>query len=234
MPAEDRPTADRNGASLFGRVALVLLTLYALAMVAPDFLRVVRPLGSFGLATNGDGLIYDVQGPFASEEDSPAWRAGLRVGDRLDLAAMRCMPVDTDRLREHSVAIGRRELRRAGPRGDAYHRRDRRAPGARSQARCGAAPRQSPVRGHRRARHDRRHPGGARRGVAGVDASRSDDLGLLRLCDPVQSRPGVPDLGVGPALAVGASGARLHCAGDAGRRLYRAPAVCAEGAARPD
>ena len=88
--------ADRNGASLFGRVALVLLTTYALAMVAPDFLRVVRPLGSFGLATNGDGLIYDVQGPFASEEDSPAWRAGLRVGDRLDLVAMRCIPVDTD------------------------------------------------------------------------------------------------------------------------------------------
>jgi hypothetical protein len=88
--------ADRNGASLFGRVALVLLTIYALAMVAPDFLRVVRPLGSFGLATNGDGMIYDVQGPFASEEDSPAWRAGLRVGDRLDLVAMRCIPVDTD------------------------------------------------------------------------------------------------------------------------------------------
>jgi hypothetical protein len=96
LPAEDRPIADRNRASLFGRVALVLLTVYALAMVAPDFLRVVRSLGSFGLATNGDGLIYDVKGPFASEEDSPAWRAGIRVGDRLDLAAMRCIPVNTD------------------------------------------------------------------------------------------------------------------------------------------
>jgi hypothetical protein len=95
LPAENRPMADRNGASLFGRVALMLLTLYALAMVAPDFLRVFRPLGSFGLATNGDGLIYDVQGPFAEEEDSPAWRAGLRIGDRLDLGAMRCIPVDT-------------------------------------------------------------------------------------------------------------------------------------------
>jgi hypothetical protein len=86
---------DRNGASLFGRVALLLLTIYAVAMIAPDLLRVVRPLGSFGLEINGDGLIYDVQGPFASEEHSPAWRAGLRVGDRLDLAAMRCAPVDT-------------------------------------------------------------------------------------------------------------------------------------------
>ncbi|HEY1779087.1 MAG TPA: PDZ domain-containing protein [Roseiarcus sp.] len=88
--------ADRNGASLLGRAALLLLTVYALAMIAPDLIRVVRPLGSFGLATNGDGLIYDVQGPFASEQDSPAWRAGLRVGDRLDLAAMRCAPVDTN------------------------------------------------------------------------------------------------------------------------------------------
>jgi len=87
--------ADRNGASLFGRVALLLLTLYAIAMIAPDFLRVVRPLGSFGLAMDGDGRIYDVQGPFESEDDSPAWRAGLRAGDRLDLAAMSCASVDS-------------------------------------------------------------------------------------------------------------------------------------------
>jgi hypothetical protein len=86
---------DRNGASLVGRVALVLLTVYALAMVVPDFLRAVNPLGSLGLTTNGDGLVYNVQGPFAKAEDSPAWRAGLRVGDRLDLDAMRCVPIDT-------------------------------------------------------------------------------------------------------------------------------------------
>jgi hypothetical protein len=96
LPAEDRLTVGQDGASLFGRVALVILALYALAMVAPDFLRVFRPLGSFGLETNGDGLIYDVQGPFASEEESPAWRAGVRLGDRLDLFAMRCIPVNTD------------------------------------------------------------------------------------------------------------------------------------------
>ena len=86
---------DRNGASLFGRVALLLLTVYALAMIAPDLLRVLGPLGSFGLAMDGDGRIYDVRGPFEAEQDSPAWRAGLRAGDRLDLAAMRCAPVDT-------------------------------------------------------------------------------------------------------------------------------------------
>jgi hypothetical protein len=89
--------ADRNGANVFGRVALLLLTVYALAMIVPDLLRVVRPLGSFGLAMDGDGRIYDVQGPFEDGHDSPAWRAGLRAGDRLDLAAMRCAPVDTTR-----------------------------------------------------------------------------------------------------------------------------------------
>ena len=88
---------ERKGASLFGRVVLLLLTVYALAMIAPDLRRIVRPLGSFGLAMNGDGLIYDVRGPFESERDSPAWHAGLREGDRLDLAAMRCVPVDTTR-----------------------------------------------------------------------------------------------------------------------------------------
>jgi hypothetical protein len=89
--------SDPKGASVFGRVALLLLTVYALAMIAPDLLRVVRPLGSFGMAMDGDGRIYGVQGPFENEQDSPAWHAGLRAGDQLDLAAMRCAPVDTTR-----------------------------------------------------------------------------------------------------------------------------------------
>jgi hypothetical protein len=84
---------ERKGASLFGRVVLLLLTVYAVAMIAPDALRVVRPLGSFGLAMDGDGRIYDVQGPFEAEDESPAWRAGLRPGDRLDLRAMSCASV---------------------------------------------------------------------------------------------------------------------------------------------
>ncbi len=85
----------RNAGRLAGRGLLALLTFYALAMIVPDFVRIVRPLGSFGLATNADGLVYDDQGPFAEEGESPAWRAGLRVGDRLDLATMRCPPFDS-------------------------------------------------------------------------------------------------------------------------------------------
>ena len=53
----------RKGGSLFGRVVLLLLTVYALAMIVPDLLRVVRPLGSFGLAMDGDGRDLRRPGP---------------------------------------------------------------------------------------------------------------------------------------------------------------------------
>ena len=55
--------SEANGPSLGGRVLLALLTVYALAMIAPDFVRLARPLGSFGLATNADGLDLRRQGP---------------------------------------------------------------------------------------------------------------------------------------------------------------------------
>ena len=54
----------RIGTGVGGRILLALLTLYAIAIIAPDFCRIGHPLGSFGLNSNGDGLIYDVQGPF--------------------------------------------------------------------------------------------------------------------------------------------------------------------------
>jgi len=88
--------SERKSTKLGRGVLLALLTLYALAMILPDFARIVRPLGSFGLTTNADGVIHDVQGPFTAEDESPAWRAGLRVGDHLDLEGMRCVPVDTE------------------------------------------------------------------------------------------------------------------------------------------
>lgn len=74
----------------FGRSLLIALTLWGLAMIVPDLVRVAKPLASIGQFANGDGLVTDVSGPFSSEADSPAWRAGIRVGDQLDLQAMRC------------------------------------------------------------------------------------------------------------------------------------------------
>jgi hypothetical protein len=91
---------------LQGRVLLILLTIWAIVMVAPDFYRLLRPLASFGFYANGDGLITDVRGPFADELASPAYRAGMREGDRLDLGRMRCLPVDTLRCGTALTALG--------------------------------------------------------------------------------------------------------------------------------
>ncbi len=94
----------------WGRVVLVILTLWALAMVVPEFYRLARPLGAFGFDANGDGLVTNAQGPFPGEAASPAWRAGLRRGDRLDLAAMRCIPVDTPLCATALAVLGQQDL----------------------------------------------------------------------------------------------------------------------------
>lgn len=78
------------------RLLFLGLLIWALAMILPDFARVVRPLGSFGFYADSDGVIYDVAGPFAAQTDSPAWKAGVREGDRLDFSKMRCIPYDRD------------------------------------------------------------------------------------------------------------------------------------------
>jgi hypothetical protein len=74
---------------LAGRIVLMAVTFWALLMIVPDFHRVIQPLASTGFAADNDGWIYDVAGPFV-QDDSPAWQAGLRKGDRLDLPAMEC------------------------------------------------------------------------------------------------------------------------------------------------
>jgi len=96
--------------SFASRFVLVLLTIWALAMVVPDLARLVHRLGSFGFFADSDGLVTDVQGPFSAKEDSPAWQAGLRVGDRLDLPAMRCVPLDTLRCATALSTMGALEL----------------------------------------------------------------------------------------------------------------------------
>lgn len=56
------------------RLLLIGLLIWALAMILPDFARVVRPLGSFGFFADSNGLIYDVVGPFDGEAESPLGR----------------------------------------------------------------------------------------------------------------------------------------------------------------
>jgi len=91
---------------IVGRALLVVLALWALAMIVPDFYRVYQPLGSFGFYANNDGIITDVQGPFVAQTDSPAFQAGLRAGDRLDLEQMRCIPISTLRCASAMAALG--------------------------------------------------------------------------------------------------------------------------------
>jgi hypothetical protein len=92
--------------NIAGRILLVVLAFWALAMIVPDFYRLYRPLGSFGFYSNNDGLITDVQGPFLEQADSPAFQAGLRVGDRLDLERMRCVPINTLKCASAMAALG--------------------------------------------------------------------------------------------------------------------------------
>ena len=52
-------------------IVLIALLLWGLAMIVPDLIRVIHPLGSFGFYANNDGVIYDVTGPFQDEISSP-------------------------------------------------------------------------------------------------------------------------------------------------------------------
>ena len=96
----------RSYGHIVGRVLLLALTFWALAMVIPDFYRLYQPLGSFGFYANNDGIITNVQGPFLDQTASPAFRAGLRPGDRLDLEQMRCIPIRTLRCASAMAALG--------------------------------------------------------------------------------------------------------------------------------
>jgi hypothetical protein len=91
------------------RVLFLLLLAWGLAMIVPDFVRVVRPLGSFGFYADSDGLIYDVSGPFVAQGQSPAAKAGIREGDRLDFSRMRCLPYDRDVCAATISAVGGNE-----------------------------------------------------------------------------------------------------------------------------
>ena len=76
-----------------GRLLLIVLATWAALMVVPDLYRVFSSLASFGLVADNDGVIVNVVGPFATPTESPAVAAGITPGDRIDLSAMRCVPL---------------------------------------------------------------------------------------------------------------------------------------------
>jgi hypothetical protein len=89
-----------------GRLLLIVLAAWGLLMIVPELIRVVQPLGALGFFANNDGLIYDATGPFDDEASSPAWRAGIRAGDRIDLNRMRCLPGEHARCRDALTVLG--------------------------------------------------------------------------------------------------------------------------------
>jgi hypothetical protein len=76
------------------RILLLVLLSWGLLMIVPDLWRVVQPLASYGFIADNDGRIYNVIGPFDAKTDSPAWNAGIREDDRLDLSRLQCSPYD--------------------------------------------------------------------------------------------------------------------------------------------
>ncbi len=92
------------------RYLLIPLLIWALAMIVPDLLRVVEPLGAYGLSANNDGLIYDVVKPFDFDTQSPAWNADIRDGDRLDMSRLECFPYAETSCGSALAGLGGRQL----------------------------------------------------------------------------------------------------------------------------
>ena len=89
-----------------GRVLLVVLAVWAIAIIAPDGYRVFGSLGSFGLVADNDGVVIDTVGPFLTPAQSPAAAAGIVEGDRIDLRAMRCQRVLSSRCKSLLAVLG--------------------------------------------------------------------------------------------------------------------------------
>jgi hypothetical protein len=102
----ERRNEVQQGRILVGRIILTAVTVWALLMIVPDFHRAIQPLASTGLAADNDGAIYDVDDSFPHATESPAWRAGLRPGDRLDLTAMNCRIPDSAPCRDILAVLG--------------------------------------------------------------------------------------------------------------------------------
>lgn len=92
------------------RILLIVLLSWALAMIVPDLVRVALPLASYGFFADNDGVLYDVIGAFDVETASPAWKAGLRKGDRLDLSHLQCIPYNEKNCDDALAVLGGRQL----------------------------------------------------------------------------------------------------------------------------
>ena len=74
------------------RILVTVLALWGLAMIVPDLVRVMNPLGSFGFYADNDGLIYSISGPFEEGQPRPHGRraCGSETGSTSTGLAVRC------------------------------------------------------------------------------------------------------------------------------------------------
>lgn len=80
----------RASPGFVSRALMILLAVWALAIITPELYRVIAPLSSIGLSADNDGTVLNVKRPFDRLTDSPAARAGIVPGDQLDLKQMHC------------------------------------------------------------------------------------------------------------------------------------------------
>lgn len=82
-----------------GRIVLVVLTVWAIAVIAPDVRRVFYDYGTLGFSANNNGRIYEVSG-------APASGSELRAGDRIDLEKMKCRAGTMERCKNLLAVFG--------------------------------------------------------------------------------------------------------------------------------
>jgi len=92
--------------TLAGRVILIVLAFWALALIVPALQRVFDSLDSYGLSVDNDGIVTDVATLFPSAAGSPAADAGITPGDRIDLKAMRCIPASAPQCASLAALLG--------------------------------------------------------------------------------------------------------------------------------
>jgi hypothetical protein len=105
------------------RIILIPLLVWAARHDRARAWRVVRPLASYGSSANNDCLIYDVRKPVDELAQSPAWKAGIRKGDHLDMTKLGCVPYEPTACGNTLAVLGGRQVRVAWALGDAGHSR---------------------------------------------------------------------------------------------------------------
>jgi hypothetical protein len=105
IPGQGKP-ARRAYVGLATRALMILLAIWAVAIIAPEFYRVVAPVNSIGLSADNDGKIVDVVYPFDRPADSPAAQSGIVPGQRLDLSQMHCKAPLSDRCTGAVTVLG--------------------------------------------------------------------------------------------------------------------------------